>query len=298
VACRTFGGDGCAANCTLETTVTYSLVPGVVRPDQTLEPGTSGAVIWGDPLVIGLSLQGSQQLKIGKERNGLMTAVIPAASVQFPQIPISTLACACVRGAEYKTCGGAVFKPDGSFTESCTEGFASEPAVCPPERPCAAAFGPGNSAAGFVGCQGLGGINVSVTQHSCPDPGNPDLNGPVQLSLSGNGGPGSALLVNAIGIGTAIGACQPTFCTDADPPGDRGTPNPLLFTTGEACATVLCKNDDPSYPAEPKCVTGQPVSCPNLSAGNITGLTLGGAFTALGQQTLGDIEVTVRLVAQ
>ncbi len=296
VACRTFGGDGCAANCTEETTVTYSLVPGVVRPDQSLQPGTSGAVVHGDPLVIGLGLQGTQQLKIGKERNGRITAVIPAASVQFPQIPISTLACACVRGAEYKTCGGAIFYTDGSFVESCTTGFASQPAECPAERPCAAVFGPGNSAAGIVGCESLSGIDVNITQDSCPEAGDPG--GPVQLSLSGQGGAGSALLVNAIGIGTAIGACQPTFCTDADPESARGTPNPLLFTTGQACATVLCKNDDPSYPAEAKCVTGQPASCANLSAGNITGFTLGGAFTALGQQTLGDIEVTNVLVAQ
>ncbi|GBD26040.1 Anti-sigma-I factor RsgI2 [bacterium HR30] len=296
VACRTFGGDGCAANCTTERVVTYSLVGGVVQPDQTLQPGTSGAVVWGDPLVIGLPMRGTQQLKIGKERNGLITAVIPAASVQFPQIPISTLACACVRGAEYKTCGGAVFKPDGSFTESCTRGFASEPVVCPPERPCAAVFGPGNSAAGIVGCQGLPGINFSIAQDSCPGAGDPG--GPPRLTLSGHGGPGSALLANAIAIGTAIGACQPTFCTDADPPFSRGTPNPLILTTGQACATVLCKNDDPTHPAQPSCVVGQPVSCDALARGDLTGFTLGGAFPALGQQTLGDIEITIRLVAQ
>ncbi|MCX8072757.1 MAG: hypothetical protein N3C12_09935 [Candidatus Binatia bacterium] len=294
VACRTFGGDGCAANCTTEQTVTYSLVPGVVNADQTLQPGTSGAVVHGDPLVLGLSLKGSQELKIGKERNGRITAVIPAASVQFEQIPISTLACACVRGAEYKTCGGAIFDQNGAFVESCTTGFASQPAQCPETRPCTAVFGPGNSAAGVVGCQSLSGVNVAVTQDSCEgDPG-----GPVQLSLSGQGGPGSALIVNAIGIGTSLGACQPSFCTDADPPSSRGTPNPLVFTTGQACATVLCKNDDPSYPAAPKCVQGAPASCANLSAGNINGFTLGGAFTALGQQTLGDIEVTNILVAQ
>jgi hypothetical protein len=296
VACRTFGGDGCAANCTTETTVNYELVPGVVKPDQSLEPGTSGAVVYGDPLVLGLSLKGSQQLKIGKQRAGQITAVIPAASIQFEQIPISTLACACVRGAEYKTCGGAIFEPSGAFVESCTEGFASPPASCPASRPCTAVFGPGNSAAGVVGCESLAGVNVDVTQDSCPEAGEPG--GPVQLTLSESGGPGSMLLVNAIGIGTSIGACQPTFCTDADPPASRGTPNPLVFTTGQACATVLCKNDDPGYPAEPKCVQGQTASCGNLSAGNVTGLTLGGAFTALGQQTLGDIEVTNILVAK
>ena len=295
-ACWTFGGDGCASNCTAETLVHYELLPGVVRPDQTCEPGTSCSVVWGDPLVIGLRLSGSQQLKTGKERAGQVPVVVPAASVQFNQIPIATLACACVRGAEYKTCGGAIFNPDGSFTESCTAGFATFPAQCPSNRPCTAVFGPGNSAAGVMGCESLEGINVDVRQNSCPEAGEPG--GPVQLTLSGIGNPGSMLVASAMSIGTSIGACQPTFCTDADPPTSRGIPNPFLLTTGLACATVLCKNDDPAYPAQPRCLQSQTTSCESLSAGNITGLTLGGAFTALGQQTLGDIEVTTTFVAQ
>lgn len=294
VACRTFGGDGCAANCTEETTVSYDLAPGILRADQTLQPGTSGVVVWGDPLVVSLPLRGKQELTIGKERNGKITAVIKASSARFDESPISTLACACVRGAEYKTCGGAIFYPDGSFTESCTEGFASPPAQCPERRPCAAVFGPGNAASGIFGCQGLEAVNVRVRQDSCAgEPG-----GPLYVNFAGRGGPGSAVLTNAISIGTSIGPCQPTFCTDLDPPFSRGTPNPFVLTTGQACATVLCKNDDPSYPAEPKCVTGQGIPCSELLQGNLTGLTLGGAFIALGQQTLGDIEVTVQLVAE
>lgn len=296
LACWTFGGDGCAANCTTETIVDYQLVPGVVRPDQTCEPGTSCAVVWGDPLVIGLRLRGSQQLKIGKERAGQVPVVVPVASVQFDQIPISTLACACIRAAEYKTCGGGIFLPDGTFAESCTSGFASWPQPCPANRPCTSAFGPGNAASGVMGCESLDNLNVDTTQNSCPEAGEPG--GPVQLTLSGIGGPGSMLVASAMSIGISIGACQPTFCTDLDPLISRGVPYPFLLTTGQACATVLCKNDDPGYPATPRCVLGQTVSCANLIAGNITGLTLGGAFTALGQLTLGDIEVTTTFVAQ
>ncbi|MCX8072210.1 MAG: hypothetical protein N3C12_07150 [Candidatus Binatia bacterium] len=294
VACRPFGGDGCAANCTWETALPFSLVGGVVFPDQTLVPGTSGAVVWGDPLVLGLPMQGRQQLILGKPRAGLVSAVIPASGMDFQQIPISTLACACVRGAEYRTCGGAIFQPDGSLVESCTTGFASSATSCPANRPCAPAFGPGNAASGTFGCAGLVGVNTSVTHNSCiGDPG-----GPMVLSFSGSGPEGSARMAEALAIGTSIGACQPSFCTDADLAAARGTPLPLQLTTCQACATVFCKNDDPTYPASPKCIAGAPVSCTNVLNGNIGGLTLAGAYTALGQQTLGDIEVTVRFVAQ
>ncbi len=46
VHCRTFGGDGCAANCTAETDIAFDLIPGVVQGDD-LVPGTSGAMLHG-----------------------------------------------------------------------------------------------------------------------------------------------------------------------------------------------------------------------------------------------------------
>src|SRR5262249_42616428 len=55
VHCVPQGGDGCAANCTAESDVPFSLVPGVLTPDGTgLEPQTSGVVIHGDTLTIPL----------------------------------------------------------------------------------------------------------------------------------------------------------------------------------------------------------------------------------------------------
>lgn len=298
VACRAFGGDGCAANCTNETSSTFALVPGTVSPTQELESG-SGAVVFGDPLQIGLALQGSQTVIAGKERNGKITMVVPAASVQFPAIPISTLACACVRGLEYRTCGGTIFNEDGSFTPQCTPGFGAEPTDCAAEglAPCTAVHGPGNTASGIVGCQGLSPVSYTVQQDSSIDGAGTD--GPVQLSFEegSSGGPGSVLLANSLAIGTNIGSCD-GFCTDADPPASRGTPQTLLFTTGQACGLVLNKNDDPFSDQTPKCAQGQPLSCSAIASGSVTGLKLGGAFTALGQPTLGDIEVTNVLEAQ
>lgn len=296
VACRTFGGDGCAANCTNETSTTFSLVPGTVSAAQDLVSG-SGAVVWGDPLKIGLELRGSQTVIAGKEKDGKIPVVVPAASVNFPAIPISTLACACVRGLEYKTCGGTIFNEDGSFTPQCTEGFGATPADCAGEGlpPCTAVHGPGNTASGIAGCNGLSPINYTVRQNS--DIGGGE-NGPVQLQFeeASSGGPGSVLLANSLAIGTKIGGCE-GFCTDADPASSRGTPQTLLFTTGQACGQVENKNNFPD-PGTPKCVQGQPVSCSQLSQGTLTGLKLGGAFTALDQPTLGDIEVTNILEAQ
>jgi alpha-tubulin suppressor-like RCC1 family protein len=294
VACRPFGGDGCAANCTAESVIgSISVVPGVVLPDQQLVPGTSGAVIWGDPVVLGLAFRGQYSVRAGRVRFGQLPVVLPAADLDFREIPISTLACACVRGAEYKTCGGALYLPDGTLAESCTEGFVSPPIACPISRPCTWAFGPGNAAAGVLGCEGLGGVDVETIQDSLVgDPG-----GPPQIRFSGEGRPGSALLKGALALGTSIGACQPGFCTAADPPASRGLPVPLWLTTGRTCAAVAGKNDDPGYPEIFRCEQGLPVSCEELSQGQLAGWTLAGAYTALAQQTLGDIELTVRLVA-
>jgi len=55
IHCKTFGGDGCAANCTLETDVVMALKPGVVQGLDII-PGTSGAIIHSDILTIPLPL--------------------------------------------------------------------------------------------------------------------------------------------------------------------------------------------------------------------------------------------------
>ena len=80
-ACKTFGGDGCAANCTKESDVPFNFVPGVVG-GSAIAPGASGIVM--QPGVSGARpLTGSETLTIGKERNGQIPVVIKAATVQF-----------------------------------------------------------------------------------------------------------------------------------------------------------------------------------------------------------------------
>ncbi|MCX8071918.1 MAG: hypothetical protein N3C12_05650 [Candidatus Binatia bacterium] len=292
VACRTIGGDGCGADCTSEfaSPITFQLVPGVATSftDRLVAPGSSGFALWGDPVEFALPLEGSHRLGLGKERSGQIPVVIRADSVQYDPIPISTLACACARGVAYRTCGGALFYPSGHLVESCTAGFRAPPAACPPARPCADVFGPGNAAAGDVGCNGLGGVQLVAAQDSLEG----FSGGRLRLFLSGLGGPGSWLMGYAVAIGTRIGACDGSFCSPSDPPSERGTPLAFWWTTGQACGVVLNKNDDPAAPAQAHCETGMAVACANLAHGALPGLTLVTGFPVLDQEAIWDFEVT------
>src|SRR5262249_5079504 len=150
-----------------ETDVPFTLIPGVLTPNSTdVQPGTSGAVIHGDTLTIPLTQSGSETLTVGAQRNGFMPVVVKASSVMFPKIPIQNLACACVRGIAAKTCGGIAFDPGGSAATDCTPDFTAGDSVCTSAglNPCAFVHGPGNSAAGIVGCNGLDGVNASASQ--------------------------------------------------------------------------------------------------------------------------------------
>lgn len=298
VKCRTHGGDGCAANCTTEMDVQFDLVQGVVQ-GLAVQEGTSGAVVNGDPLVVPLAFSGDGQqvYTMGKERAGKRPFVIKSANINLPKIPVSTLACACVRGVAAKTCGGAIFEADGR-TEStpCTPGFGDD--TCPADKPCAFVHGPGNAATGTIGCNGLEGINVVLNQDGVGEFGvDPE---PVEISVSGSGPAGSVRLVNSVAIGTQVGQCTPTFCTESDPPAARGTPQTIPFTTGEACATVFNANDQEGFDLGPFCYEGRPTSCASLNATppSLSGLSTVGAFPAVDQPTLADISVTARFVAE
>jgi hypothetical protein len=94
--CKTFGGGGCAANCTFESDVVFSLIAGQLRGAEVV-PGTSAATVHSDVLVIPLPLAGRQTLTIGKQRDGMIPLVVKADSVHFPAVAISTLGIACVR---------------------------------------------------------------------------------------------------------------------------------------------------------------------------------------------------------
>jgi len=297
VRCRVFGGDGCAANCTMETSITFRLVPGMTD-GLRIQPGTSGAELFGDVFThLPLPLEGMQTLTIGKERDGRIPGVIKAASVQFPPIPVSSIACACVRGVPMKTCGGTLFDEDGKLAGNCSDNVPNSVA-CPADRPCAFVHGPGNSAEGMIGCHGLDPIDVAMTQDCNATPGGAP--GSPQLVLSGVGPAGSAFLLNTIQVGTPTGPCTPSFCTDADPVSVRGAATTLAYTTGTASATTLNISNLPGESLGPCTATGVPFNCPDLTGAqpSVSGARLATAFTSCDADTVGDICVTTNLVAE
>ncbi|MBI3783582.1 MAG: hypothetical protein HY270_09285 [Deltaproteobacteria bacterium] len=304
VHCRPLGGDGCAANCTAEVTVPYNLIPGEPDPADPLsiKAGTSGAVVHADILTIPLAIVGTQSIIIGKpSADGSVPFVIPAASVKFPKIPVAALACACVRGVSYKTCGGTIFDANGSLSPSCTDGFNGKE-DCTGKPPCTFVHGSGNSATGILGCSdaGLAGTTVSLEQDSGGSSGEA---GKVSISLTGSGPKGSAILVNSTAIGTVVGSCDDAgagFCTDSDDISVRGTPQTLPFTTGSATAVVHNANGNDGVDVGPFSATGSAADCSKLSGSppSTSGFATVGAFPALSQPMLGDIVVTNQFFAQ
>ena len=295
--CLPFGGDGCAANCTTETSVTFGLESGV-REGPRIEPYTSGVTIFADVVTeLPLPLAGSLTLTIGKKRGGHIPAVIKTASVSFPKIPLSTIACSCVRAISVKTCGGTLFDEEGRLAGECSDNIPL-PVQCPVNRPCTFVHGPDNGAAGLIGCGGLDGIDVTMTQDCNAAPEVPAF--PPEFAFTGSGPPGSARIVSALQVGTQTGRCTPGFCTDADPASVRGNPMTMLYTTGRASATLLhASAPDPEYPGG--CVTsGTPFDCAGLTGPvpTVSGANLAAAFASCDAGASGDFCAVANLVAQ
>ncbi len=331
IHCKTFGGSGCAANCTFETDVPFNLVPGVAQKSPPAILSGSGAVVHDGIILLALPLSGSQTLKVGKIRNNRVPYVVNAASVKIDRIAVSTLACACARGVVGKTCGGTVFDEDGmTLSTNCSDKFTAGASLCSGKKPCTFVNGPGNSAGGLVGCDGLEGVNLSFTQLSTlslqpPAPPTPRPgSGPPIITLSGSGGPGSAITLNASAIGTTTAAhvpgkvcqgvapCAATsdfgadclFCTDDDPQTSRGAATTLPQVTGMATGFIMSSGDSSQtdHNIGPFTVSGNPLSCSVLAGSggtpSVTGLSTAGAFTALNQPATHDIVVTNVFIGQ
>jgi hypothetical protein len=312
VRCKTFGGAAidsthtCSATCSFETAVPYNFVPGVISGID-IKKDTSGAVVHGEILTIPLPLVGSQTMLVGKQTaDGKVAAVIKADTIVIPFIPVSTIACACVRGLADKTCGGTVFDADGLSTADCTPIYTEGDTVCTGGKPCTFVNGDGNAASGFVYCTaGASGIDYTQTQNSGGSSGVP---GPVVVVSSGTNAPaGSARIANTLAIGTVVGACAGTdpaygddgqFCTSDDPVSSRGTPTGLPLTTGNATARIDNANATDDDTIGPFSISGTPFSCSTLAGGSASGGALAGAFTILNQPTTGDIVVTFLEKAQ
>lgn len=300
--CVAFGGDGCSANCAHETTITL-----------TFDPASNSTVhteLFGD---IPLPLTGSEQAIAGStEVNGEFTYVVPATSVSIPTIDVGGLACACVRGVAAKSCGGTVFEADGKQALDCTDGFTAGASVCTDagKNPCAFINGPGNASAGTIGCNGLEGANFSQTQDSrgsqdppeClaqPGLGAPTCAADAVLTLSGHGGPGSAVVFNTQAIATVLGACSAApagYCTESDPFSARGTPATAPLVTNNASGEMFNINGEDGVNLGPFSDTGVNYNC--ATPLNVSGSALAGAFTAPNQATTGDIVVTSLIKAQ
>ena len=300
--CTTFGGDGCAANCTSESDVVVNFVPGQVL-GQGIAPGTSGAVVHGEVITIPLPLSGGETLTIGKPRGGQIPITIRAATVRSG--PIDLLgACACLRAVVAKTCGGTLFEPDGvTLSTDCTPGFTAGDSVCAGKNPCAFVHGPGNSATGVVRCDFLSPLDLSYTQDSGGSGGVP---GPPLITFTGSGTAGSAVVFNAEATGVVNGACTGStpeygpdgqFCTDDDPQSARGLPAVLPFTTGTATGELFNVNRHDGANVGPFSGSGLPFSCTALAGGSAAQAVLAGAFTALNQGP-GDVVVTIQEVLE
>ncbi|MFQ5666633.1 MAG: hypothetical protein ACE5I7_09400 [Candidatus Binatia bacterium] len=303
VHCVTFGGDGCAANCTNESEVAITLQPGEIGGDGTELVAGSGFIAQADILTIPIDVTGSVAFTIGHQKDGQIPVVMRATSLQLPAINVMDLACACLRGVSLKTCGGTLFEADGiTPATECTTGITAGDAECAGKKPCTYVFGQGNAAVGVVGCSSLDGTDVTLTQ----DNGGSTL-GPVILTRSGTGGPGSAVLRNATSLGFVIGACtgsDPTmfgddgaFCTDDDPSSARGETGLSTLTTGTSTGTINNANMAPGNDIGPFSTMGAPFSCSDLASGSASGGVLTGAFTVENDQ-VGDLLVTSVLVAQ
>ena len=282
----------------------------------------------GDVLTIPLPFSGSQTLTIGKERQGHIPVVIKAAAVHLARVSVGNgLGCFCPRAVAAKTCGGTVFEPDGvTPSPDCTPRFTAGDSVCAGAYPCAFLHGPGNSASGVIGCDGLDAVNVSLTQDSG---GSSAITQPAHFTLSGTGAAGSSVLFGNTAIGGGICGClgsgcrsrsvdQPTqcpslctgqdvsvygpdgeFCTDDDPQSQRGSPVTAAVTTGTVTGQLLNANNQDGDNIGPFSATGAPFRCGGQQGmpGDASGVVLASTFTELNQFDLGDVVLTSVLVA-
>lgn len=301
IHCRPFGGDGCAANCTLEHDVVVNLVPGELGSQEGLINGTSGQIFIADILTIPLPLEGSFSLTIGKPRDRQIPVVVKAAAMRFPISPIANLACACVRGIPRKTCGGTLLNADGTPSVDCTVRLTPGDSVCVGSSPCMSLHGEGNAMSGLVGCAGLDYVDYRVTQDAGGMPGAPEI------TFSGTGAPGSSVIFGTLAIGTVLGQCgvpipdygpDGQFCTADDRPNLVGVPTTVPLTTGTASAEVFNANQIFGNTVGPLTIMGMPLNCEALANGYSPGGTVVGALTHLAQPAAGDTAVTTRLAFQ
>jgi hypothetical protein len=305
--CRAFGGDGCAANCTTERDVRFNLVPGVASSGvpSTLTPGTSGIVAEAGALAgisVAIPIEGTLTLTVGKERDGIVPAVVKGDGLAIPPVEVSLLTfsgCGCVKGAAAKTCGGTFQDSDGALSLDCT----TNQNACQGKKPCAFVHGPGNMLSGVIGCSGLDGADFEFVIDAGGEEGTA---GTPEITFQGRGGPGAARFLATLGLdiliggkctgnGTAYGP-DGQFCTPDDRPDlSLVATNPAV--TGRTAARVVNIGPD-AEEFGPVAAQGAPFSCSRLVAGDPGGTRLVSAFAIPNLNPLGPVGVIIHLVAQ
>lgn len=211
IQCRPAGGDGCAANCTNESTRTFKLKEGTSVDPQSYAGAVTAAV--GQVL---LNMKGSFSLVTGKVLNqdvkdpngnllfkaGEMPVVSKTADYNFPPIDYQGSICACISAVEDPT------------------------------------FGTGNTAQGVINCSAtgvpfdtvlvtqdhrVGAVPADLSEQQClaqggrldTNHGAPTVcNGPETATFSGtSGGPGSAYIMLKQKLALIFQPCSTNPCT-------------------------------------------------------------------------------------
>jgi hypothetical protein len=156
--CRPVGGDGCAANCTMETTRPGEFIPctsGI--PCTTQGPDCAGSCVQSIALPVPVVLNGTTELITGDMRTETVMGPEGQVITNPGEVPVSIKA------------SGTRFTPTSVFNTIC----ACVKSVPQP------LFGPGNAGAGIVGCgdQGLVDTDFLVEQDHNTTPGAPGNSG-------------------------------------------------------------------------------------------------------------------------
>lgn len=334
--CKPFGGDGCSASCTIETTLPFSLrtemSTALGEPDAGTCAGDptspltchhdadctgsgdfvsgicsrgSTAAIFSFVVDFPAALSGELPLVVGQAGDdGLVPVAIRADDVDLQRSDVGdALACVCPRVAVGATCGGLVFHRDGTPASSCTEEFPGA-VPCPADLPCTAIHGPGNAGSGWIGCQGLAPESAELAI-DCQPQSAASLQPAVILARE-YGGPGTAYVTVSTAIGIAPGPCagerqasgpDGQYCTDDDPAQARGSLLQVPFVTGAATTTVHNAGGFPNAPLGPYTARGAAFTCDARELGSTTGAVLAGGYAACDQTTIHDFAALLKLAA-
>lgn len=297
-------GDGCAANCTVET-----------RRVTELDPARAKATAQIRTIAIPLQLRGTQTLTVGRARDaavkgkdgtvlyqpGEIPVILKAADVKFDPIPVFGLACACVRGVAVEEFGPAVsgtgvigcgangltdvdFKSEQDHdTTPGSPGNGGSAAGLPDDPECDDT----SSAGPFIHSSAcLEGTGATCSTENSAHVGR--CNSPRVVSYSGGQAPrGSVLMVNSSAIGLLEDGAACTTekpmrngkclyadygpdclpCTDDDL--EQGTPSIAPTTSGTAEVAIYDVNDSAGDAIKDGATCGGTTACVTKVTGSL-----------------------------